>query len=92
MLQPTGLQRVGHGDQTELGPPAHSLQPPALGLHCGLLNSHLFCPNLLHVCFAFFVVVVLPLNPNFLRPRTDLRVPFSAFVKWALSYSPRGTV
>ena len=41
-------------DQTELGPLAPTLQPPALALHCGLLSGHLFCPNLLHVCFAFF--------------------------------------
>ena len=41
-------------DWTELGPLTLTLQPSALALHCELLSGHLFCPSLLHVCFAFF--------------------------------------
>lgn len=68
---------------------AHSLQPPALCLPCGLPNGHLFGPDLLCIWFIF---VALPLNLAVWDPGLDLRVSFSTSVKCALSCSFHGAV
>ena len=71
MLQPTGSQRVGHDRATKLNwalrPTPFSPLPWVCIVGCSIVIF--FVPICYMFVLHFVVVVVLPLNLNFLRPR-----------------------